>query len=214
MSYETTTLYPMCACMHLFHIAISLASRLSLYMTKRGCIASLPSCTASYIHSCDCAILFAVTCSNGDIRLVGGLSEFEGRVEVCWNETWGTVCDDFWGVTDARVVCRQLGFGSASKHLLLLATNLSIEIYIPSVDVVSFGSAHFGRGNGSIFLDDVGCSGSEQSLVNCSHRGIGNEDCAHNEDAGVRCKNMVYECRYAYSYTIITLLCTVVLTHH
>ena len=52
-------------------------------------------------------------CTQGDIRLVGGTSELEGRVEFCNSNQWGTVCDDAWGVPDATVVCRQLGFSTS-----------------------------------------------------------------------------------------------------
>ena len=52
-------------------------------------------------------------CAYGDVRLVDGSDEFEGRVEVCIDEQWGTVCDDGWGSADASVVCAQLGLPSA-----------------------------------------------------------------------------------------------------
>ena len=53
-------------------------------------------------------------CMHGAIRLAGSISS-QGRVEVCLNNTWGTVCDNMWGATDARVVCRQLGFSRYSE---------------------------------------------------------------------------------------------------
>jgi hypothetical protein len=56
-----------------------------------------------------------IDCTDGDIRLVAGSSELEGRVEVCVDGVWGTVCSDLWGAEESSVACRQLGFSQTGK---------------------------------------------------------------------------------------------------
>uniref|UniRef100_A0A3P9CY62 SRCR domain-containing protein n=1 Tax=Maylandia zebra TaxID=106582 RepID=A0A3P9CY62_9CICH len=108
----------------------------------------------------------AVICSDA-IRLVGsGSTRCSGRVEIYYNNSWGTVCDDRWDLNDAEVVCRQINCGSA--------------LQAPP-------SAHFGAGTGQIWLDEVTCSGNESSLTTCVHNQFGSHNCDHREDAGVIC---------------------------
>lgn len=56
-----------------------------------------------------------VVCTQGSIRLVGGSNRLQGRIEVCNNNAWGTVCDDAFGTNDANVACRQLGFSGTGR---------------------------------------------------------------------------------------------------
>ena len=60
-------------------------------------------------------------CVTGQLRLAGGIIANEGRVEICMNNVWGTVCLDSWGSADATVVCRQLGYPTKGlKHYHIL----------------------------------------------------------------------------------------------
>lgn len=106
---------------------------------------------------------------SGMVRLVGdkhGPND-RGRVEIYVNEEWGTVCDDFWTIENAEVVCRQLGF----QYALKAAKN-----------------SEFGEGKDlPILLDDVQCKGTESSLLECQHARVGSHNCFHSEDAGVIC---------------------------
>lgn len=55
-------------------------------------------------------------CVDGDIRLVGGATALEGRVEVCRNFLWGSVCESYWDIREGQVVCRQLGYSTAGTQ--------------------------------------------------------------------------------------------------
>jgi deleted-in-malignant-brain-tumors protein 1 len=87
-------------------------------------------------------------------------------VEVFYNGRWGTICDNYWDINDARVVCRQLGYQYTVRALR--------GNQVPD-------------GTGQIWLSSVRCTGSEENLISCSHSGWGNIYCGHHQDAGVEC---------------------------
>ena len=92
-------------------------------------------------------------------------------MEIFYNGEWGTVCDDYWDLKDAIVVCRQLGYTTAVRRSI---------------------SAEFGEGTGRIWRDNVRCSGTENRLSSCSASYWGSNDCYHSDDAGVVCASKFY----------------------
>ncbi|NWJ03201.1 SRCRM protein, partial [Crypturellus undulatus] len=113
-----------------------------------------------------CSAGFLLGAGSRRVRLVHRTGRCAGRVEIYYNGTWGTVCDDSWDLLDATVVCRQLGCGMAVDFTV---------------------SAHYGEGSGQIWLDDVNCSGDEAAVWDCPARPWGQHNCRHNQDAGIVC---------------------------
>ncbi|MBN1606252.1 MAG: scavenger receptor cysteine-rich domain-containing protein [Polyangiaceae bacterium] len=106
--------------------------------------------------------------ADGAVRLVGGVDESQGRVEIYHNGQWGTICDDVFADDDkaAKVVCRQLGYARGKAECC----------------------GYLGVGTGVILMDEVRCDGSESSLLECVFPGWGVAyDCTHGEDVGVLC---------------------------
>ena len=107
----------------------------------------------------------------GRVRLVDGFSPQDGRLEIYARGRWGTITDDNFGLPEADIACRQLGFPGARAVL-----------------------DEFGGGVGTIWLDELGCVGDEPNLLACPAEPLGVSDGDHEEDVGVLCLG-AGECR-------------------
>ena len=133
----------------------------------------------------------------GDVRLVGGVNNYEGRLEIFVNDTWGTVCSDRFGNEEAMVVCRQLGLETTSMckipHFNAVrfkpnaCTYTFIHIHTHSCMHADTAVQGYGPGTGPIWLEELGCSGSEDRVIDCPHPPLGTHNCAHIHDIGVSC---------------------------
>ena len=119
---------------------------------------------------------------------MNGSTASEGRVEICYAGIWGSVCDSGWDNFDAAIICMQLGFqGASTSHKSCITTKYIIIIVYYHSDATALGGSYFGDGDGPYHLSNVGCSGEERTLLECSHAAIGYHTCTPGRDAGVRC---------------------------
>lgn len=108
-----------------------------------------------------------------------------GRVEVRANGKWGYVCDDRFTITDANVICRELGFNMGAAEV---KTN---SYYPPNAALTSNGKTLF-------MMDEVNCLGNETTLKDCDFNGWGVSDCNAEEVVGIICKVAVMKCPADY----------------
>ncbi|XP_025100437.1 scavenger receptor cysteine-rich type 1 protein M130-like isoform X2 [Pomacea canaliculata] len=131
---------------------------------------SLAQCQYSglYRHNCEHRQDVGVACITQQMsaRVVGGTAD-AGRLEILYDGTWGTVCNDGFGLEEALVACRMLGFNSTTA--------------------VAIGSAKYGSGSGPILFSHLRCVGDETSLAQCEHSGLYRLYCEHWQDVGVMC---------------------------
>ncbi|XP_067909634.1 scavenger receptor cysteine-rich type 1 protein M130-like, partial [Heterodontus francisci] len=109
----------------------------------------------------------SVICSDEhwSLRLTNGGSRCDGRVEIYYKGSWGRLQDRLWNLNDANVVCTQLGCGEATAV---------------------YNYSKYGKSEGPVWVNDVGCEGNESQLQNCSLFTL-NSSLTDSMDVGVLC---------------------------
>ena len=125
-------------------------------------------------------------CKTGDVRLVSEISPIEGRLEICINNAWGSVCRDSFSRDDAQVACRQLG-----------------NVTDPQQTATVIVDGTFNMSTGPIFLTDLECDGEESNLLSCGSP-VYLHSCNHDKDVGVKCPGWWHN---SYCFNICVLCC-------
>ena len=127
-------------------------------------------------------------CENGDLRLDVSNAAVGGRLEVCYDGVWGSVCNEQWTITDARVACRQLGLpleGNTINYGFCVISSSCFSGTSIVTDISTSGAL--------IALSGLNCTGDEEELIGCPNLGFGNHDCVSEQAAGLYCgsKNLM-----------------------
>lgn len=135
-----------------------------------------PSTTLGTVDAEAAAVLGAARPRSSEpipLRLMSGPQDRQGRLEILFNGSWGTVCDQGWTWGATHVSCRQLGYVSSD--------GFSTE-------------AAFGMGTGPVWMSHVECDGKESSIGDCEFYGLNistvPRTCDHSRDVGISCSNM------------------------
>ena len=140
----------------------------TIYTSLTGDPTEAPSsCTHANDVSIFCKEENATVCASGNVRLTGSSDNSQGRVEVCVDNQWGSICDDSWSPPSTALTCKLLNkFGGE----LISPVDFLVNDTVP------------------ILLDDVKCTGSESNFLSCPQLSLSlPHDCSHTEDVAVRC---------------------------
>ena len=127
-------------------------------------IADCPHRSWGNRYGCDHSDDVSVSCA-AKVRLIGGLTPQEGRLEVYHLGRWKTACDDYFNSTAAGVVCYMLGYTRGGQYIGNRYTAIS----------------------GRVWLGNIGCSGTETNIADCQYNRWGSRSCTHNTDVSVSC---------------------------
>ena len=134
-------------------------------------------------------------CIDGSIRIIpsSARSAIKGRVEVCFNGIWGTICSLNWDDQDASVACKQLGYSAEGSTQILKCFNfcntffyLLRTLYFDIIGALSIGS--YPNHVSNVHIIDISCTGTESSVFDCPHTAATpSQSCPNNADAYIQC---------------------------
>ena len=133
-------------------------------------------------------------CPNATLRIVDGPSHLEGRLEVCLNDVWGTVCESSWGNNNAAVACRQLGYQPTGEEyftgtlVVFIGRYSSCLYFLYNFTGVATATSFYGSGIGPLLMTFY-CTGIEKSIFDCDQRPAAFYSYCHDGNTlGIKCE--------------------------